>query len=534
MHITARKDHFSRAVVRAVAAAAGIAATVPEHDHNSNDITLSADDAGGQVGGRLDVQLKCTHTVDTSGESFTYDLPVSDYNHLRMDVTFVPRALVLVHVPEDPDEWLACDPAQIVLQRCAYWVSLPRATDDYEHVHRGRHDPDRTSVRCARPPGHTDAARCWAMTDDRISEFVRPETAELYLMARGWEARRRTPAFSTWSRDDQENVALFLPLSREPDDFELRLDEFVGRLARIEGLDLDTITTNLRYAASDLVRVRLVSPRVGAGELPIRDGAKLFEGTRDLMQAAACAAVDPRASYGSKKPGTVVDYLNGVRLGQTERGSYIVTVISDVTPEDQGSLLPNEAAHLQVPFERRVTTQLVQALDAARDTAARVLEGESITIFEDAVEQGVSSNLCDALHSMGDESVSSMVEVTVDWAISRPPAVEERQITLEPKFMPVFSDAARTLKQHGPFEDVEVVGIVGQLDRGADDEVGTIVIEGTAQETRRNVRIELGGEQYHKAVEAHDAKRTVSVRGTLSKDGKSWTLIDPGPLRYEA
>jgi hypothetical protein len=372
------------------------------------------------------------------------------------------------------------------------------------------------------------------MNGDHIADFVNPEVAELYLLAHGWEAKQRTRAFSTWSRPDLEDVALFLPLSREPEDFDERLEQFVQRLARIEGSDWPTTATNLRYAASDLVRVRLVSPRVGPGELPITDGAKLFDGTRDLIQAAACAAVQPRPAYGPKKSGTVVEYLDGVRLGQTERGSYVVTVISDVEPEEQGSILPDEAKHLQVPFQRRVTTQLVLALDAARGTAERVLEGADVKVFEDAVDQGVSANLCDALHTMGEESQSSTVEVTVDWAVSRRPTVQGRRVTVEPKFLPVLSEASRALKQLGPFEDVEVVGIVGVLDRGTDDEVGTIVIEGVAMGARRNVRVELPDAQYHRAVEAHDAKRTVSIRGTLIKDRKSWRLFDPGPLRIEA
>jgi hypothetical protein len=42
MDLNARKDHFSRAVVRAIAAAAGVAATVPEFDQNSEDINFAA------------------------------------------------------------------------------------------------------------------------------------------------------------------------------------------------------------------------------------------------------------------------------------------------------------------------------------------------------------------------------------------------------------------------------------------------------------------------------------------------------------
>ena len=126
MHITAQKDHFSRAVVRAVAAAAGIDASVPPHDQNSKDIEFTAPDVAGVAGGQLAAQLKCTHTVDTSAESFTYDLDIKDYDRLRVEreKLYVPRVLILVDVPEDPEDWILSKPEQMVLKRCAYLVSL--------------------------------------------------------------------------------------------------------------------------------------------------------------------------------------------------------------------------------------------------------------------------------------------------------------------------------------------------------------------------------------------------------------------------
>lgn len=129
MHVTARKDHFSRAVVRAVAAAAGVDASVPPHDQNSKDIEFTAPDVGGAAGGQLAAQLKCTHTVDTSGPRFTYDLEVKDYDRLRVarDKLYVPRVLIVVHVPEDPVAWMTSEPEQMVLKHCAYWVSLTGA-----------------------------------------------------------------------------------------------------------------------------------------------------------------------------------------------------------------------------------------------------------------------------------------------------------------------------------------------------------------------------------------------------------------------
>ncbi|MBX5468876.1 MAG: hypothetical protein IRZ21_03155 [Thermoleophilaceae bacterium] len=379
------------------------------------------------------------------------------------------------------------------------------------------------------------------MSPDRepLSEYLDPQMIEVYLMAHGWDVRTRNDKFSIWTHagDGAERVHLFVPLSRRPADFDDRLEELVVQLASFEHRDLEVVTTNLRYATADLVRVRLVSPRVGAGELPIEDGRKLFEGTRDMMWAAACAAVQPRANYGPRAPAPVKDYLDGVRLGQTERGSYVVTVISDVTPPEQQALLPEEAAHLDVPFERRVTTKLVEALDATRSAAARVLteQADVASTFEETIDRGVSANLCGAITEIAEEQVAAQVQISVNWAASRPPTLDRPStVMFESNTLPVLEEAVNALRQLGPFEDELIEGFVIRLNRGKEEEaIGSIVIEGTAHGARRNVHVQLPDEQYHLAIRAHDERQPVRVRGTLAKRGRNWVLSDPGQLRLE-
>ena len=78
MDLNARKDHFSRAVVRAVAATAGITATIPDHDQDSVDIHFAAPDTDDGPGARLDAQLKCTQNLDRTGGHLPFDLKLKN------------------------------------------------------------------------------------------------------------------------------------------------------------------------------------------------------------------------------------------------------------------------------------------------------------------------------------------------------------------------------------------------------------------------------------------------------------------------
>lgn len=131
MDLNAQKDHFSRAIVRAIAATAGVTATVPEHDQDSLDMTYAAPDTSTTPGAKLDAQLKCSHNIQAQGDHFSFPLPVKNYDDLRWPPgsRYVPRILIVVHVPSDPTEWLVSDPEQMTLRRCAYWVSLAGAVE---------------------------------------------------------------------------------------------------------------------------------------------------------------------------------------------------------------------------------------------------------------------------------------------------------------------------------------------------------------------------------------------------------------------
>jgi hypothetical protein len=116
-----------------------------------------------------------------------------------------------------------------------------------------------------------------------------------------------------------------------------------------------------------------------------------------------------------------------VRLGQTERGSYIVTLLSplgaDPAEAERAGRLP-----LADPFPRRAVATLALALQAARDAAERTTTGASgLEAFHQAIEAGVSANLCDSLARIGGRSRQGF-GVSFGWAPAArapdlPPAV---------------------------------------------------------------------------------------------------------------
>jgi hypothetical protein len=135
---------------------------------------------------------------------------------------------------------------------------------------------------------------------------------------------------------------------------------------------------------------------------------------------------------------------------------------------------------------------------------------------------------------MGTEQAAAEVHVRLDWAASWPPTTQAQpMVTFEPNAIPVIEDAVPALRQLGPFEEELVEGFVERLIRAKEEEIGTIVIQGTAGGAHRNVHVELPDEQYGLAITAHDQRLPVRIKGTLEKHGRSWVLGEPGRLILE-
>ena len=51
-----------------------------------------------------------------------------NYDLLR-DPTQTPRVLVVLDLPRDDDQWIKVTTDELILRRCAYWLSLVRAPE---------------------------------------------------------------------------------------------------------------------------------------------------------------------------------------------------------------------------------------------------------------------------------------------------------------------------------------------------------------------------------------------------------------------
>ncbi|MEM6404911.1 MAG: DUF4365 domain-containing protein [Cyanobacteria bacterium P01_D01_bin.116] len=127
MDINIQKEEFSYAYIYAVVSAAGYSFQIANRplDIGGIDIIISGEEKEYSLyPPRLEVQVKSTSTAVIDNEFIRYPLKLKNYNELRKSKTLVPKILVIILLPDNPQEWVNQSEEELCLRRCGYWLSL--------------------------------------------------------------------------------------------------------------------------------------------------------------------------------------------------------------------------------------------------------------------------------------------------------------------------------------------------------------------------------------------------------------------------
>jgi len=312
-----------------------------------------------------------------------------------------------------------------------------------------------------------------------------------------------------------------------------RLGDYASVVSRLlaefaKTIDQDEIATyrDLIGADRDVVRVRTCGGE-DDGSVQIDAGVEIVAQSRDMLLAAACAVLNPQPFYRAGSNKEAMDYMRRVKLGQTEHGSFVVTLLTPVPPLLQPTQLTLDQRWAKIedePMDRRVTRRLVEALEASRSAAERTLSGET-KAFDKAVEYGVSANLCEAVAGLIDQSYG--LEIDVTWAKTRPTPETHRKIAFSKGDSEVFREVARTFRLRQPKENESLFGTVHKLKREHGETEGEVTLKAMVDGKPQSVSAKLDETTYSIALQAHKARHPILVTGDLMRIGQRWRMEYP-------
>lgn len=357
--------------------------------------------------------------------------------------------------------------------------------------------------------------------DHAALRAVSPTSLSAYARGAGWRKLERYGDHSdVYTAEGKPEV--IIPRTERLGDYAQVVGQLIGIFAKEASLDHLSVYRALVTTDRDAVRLR-VPDGADDGSLPLAAATALVRGAWDLLLAAACSLRRPQAVFRAGANREAIELLRQVRLGQTEQGSFAITLLTPVVPPPMPMLLAGGESAV-IPDARRLTLRLREALTAVRAATESASTGDGAA-FSDVMERGVSANLCEALDRL--IQPFSGLDIGLSWARTRP------ETSLPPVFRfaktdtPILREAARTFRNRAPKPDVALYGFVRILKRKEAERDGTIVLTTSLDGKERSVRALLPQADYERALEAHGQRAVIGIKGDLEQVGGLRQLLNP-------
>jgi hypothetical protein len=231
--------------------------------------------------------------------------------------------------------------------------------------------------------------------------------------------------------------------------------------------------------------------------------------------------------YGNRYRTFAADYLNAIRMGQTEPGSYIVTAFAP-TEEIVGQDLP--LIDQRSPLTGRAVTQrLATALEACRLSIDEYRRSPAVEIFDEAVSAGVSYELSVAISGLVKDEAGA--DIQISWTSADPRDFPPTTVAFTPSDFAILGRASTHYAMTSSPERVTVFGTVTLLDRSSPTSAGLFrlnVIEGSQAQ---KIRVRVPAHEYDLVIGAFQQGKGLVLSGRQEREGRYWWLYDAENIR---
>lgn len=358
-----------------------------------------------------------------------------------------------------------------------------------------------------------------------MTENLNPHAICKYLEQTAWKnipfKRNDVKVYQFEKNDFFKQV--MVPLDKSFIDYKNVMYDVVQSVANVENRSVEQVMLYLLNPNTDILKIRLDKKEVESGNILFDDAIKLFDNAKKLLAATALDIINPKKIHYGRVDDSVQKFLNQCRFGQTEIGSYVVSVVcpfAELSEEGYKQLsIFSDEERCAYSLTRRVTNKL---MDNVAFVKRHIDEGCIDKLLEDDVD--ISSNFLEALNGLNLQSEKTLVEFTTDWA----PAVKTNRshnnhvVVTNDYYEPIASIIDKIKEETNG--RTEIIGRIKQLSAApvVDKRVGGMITVVFVDENNKakSVTVRLEKEDYENAVEAHQHGKAVKIVGDLNTKGK--------------
>ena len=344
-----------------------------------------------------------------------------------------------------------------------------------------------------------------------------------FLNSRGYALRepwgRYLERYSRKRGGREDNV--LVPTERKISDFDRRLAEAIDALARQLLLSTDELLREISNSGYEIVKIR-VNEGEAESTIPYDTTVDLLKGGFALIDSAAVTAVSHErlSIVRGRRPDVVRRYLDDVRVGQTEVGSFVLTLLMPIGIDASG-------LDLAPTFVDEFGSRVSRSFSSALQTAEEAVQAKRIVANRTLVENGVTANFSGAIATILESAGSVSIGLT---RVGRPKQAAELILS---RF--AAEDSARLremetrLKPIGSAEPFTVTGTITEFREPKGRGGGSISVMCDVHGEVRQVRLKFERQDRHVVVHAIERKSDLflEVDGSLVAKGAQMRLEEP-------
>jgi len=360
-------------------------------------------------------------------------------------------------------------------------------------------------------------------------------TVQKYLLTRSWEkTATKNEYIAVFRTLLNERAEIILPLSREFKDYNEALYRALKVISVIKNRSVNQIINDLLLPPSDVIRFRVKNKRTEGGNIPFSEGFKLLENAKKTLFTSACDLIQPEKFHKRLSFKSAQQLIDSCMLGQTERGSFIASVVCPFINESEDDKpnqlsLFNSTEELQSSFTRRVTSNIMTSIDIVKNAIETANEDQLIEPKENKI---ISANFLESVVELGEYGEKDEIQLFTSWAATAPaPSEIPNSIILTKDYIPPIEKLIERLKPIDEGEEGVFVGKVSKAEAHPDPlkrSRGDIIFNFLSDDDKViKAKVSLSTEDFSKALSALDEGKNVKIGGVLKTSGRTKLIESP-------
>jgi len=376
-----------------------------------------------------------------------------------------------------------------------------------------------------------------------LTEKINPHAVVKYLKDTGWiQYKTKKEYIKTFQKitDKGDFYQVIIPIEKDLADYKQAMFEAIEQIALLEGQSTEQLMLYLLNPNTDILKIRLQKKDIEAGSISFDDAINLFENTKKLIAATAQDVLHPRYIHQGRQEDAVSQFINNCKFGQTEIGSYIISVVCpfaelDESDEYKQLSIFSDEEQCANSLTRKVTNRIMSNVSIIKKY---IDSGEFEKLISDDEEKMISANFYEALTGMNISEEDTAVEFIAQWSpvVKRNRCDQDRIVLTHDYYQPItrtIEKLRETINTHS-----KVVGRVKKLESIPDASKRTngkvTIVYLDEKDNKKTVSLQLSRDDYNKAIEAHESGSHVEVIGEIEDNGKrtrsmtveSFSIID--------